>query len=138
MNQHWGSVYGKAGENCLGDCWCSKNSSRKNNYNWRWPRKRSGRKLGRVFIENGFVTEEAISGALARQLNIPYVNLKQYNLKPQTVQMLPEMQARRFRAIPLEDRGNTVLVGMADPTDLFAYDEVKRVLEARYAPGRRQ
>ena len=91
--------------------------------------KRSGRKLGRVFIENGFVTEEAISGALARQLNIPYVNLKQYNLKPQTVQMLPEMQARRFRAIPLEDRGNTVLVGMADPTDLFAYDEVKRILK---------
>ncbi|HYD94614.1 MAG TPA: MSHA biogenesis protein MshE, partial [Noviherbaspirillum sp.] len=35
--------------------------------------KRTGRKLGRVFIENGFVTEEQISGALAKQLNIPYI-----------------------------------------------------------------
>ena len=91
--------------------------------------KRSGRKLGRVFVENGFVTEDAICGALARQMNIPYINLKQYNLKPQTLQLLPEMQARRFRAMVLEDRGNTLLIGMADPTDLFAYDEIVRILK---------
>jgi MSHA biogenesis protein MshE len=91
--------------------------------------KRSGRKLGRVFIENGFVTEDIISGALARQMNIPYIHLKQYNLKPQVVRMMPEMQARRFRAIALEDQGAAILVGMADPTDLFAYDEITRVLK---------
>ena len=95
--------------------------------------KRSGRKLGRVFVENGYVTDETISGALARQLNIPYINLKQYNLKPQTVQMLPEMQARRFRAIALEDRPNALLIGMADPTDLFAYDEIARVTRRNLA-----
>jgi MSHA biogenesis protein MshE len=33
---------------------------------------------------------------------------------------LPEAAARRFRALALEDRGRTMLVGMADPTDLFA------------------
>ncbi|MCB2511731.1 type II secretion system protein GspE, partial [Listeria monocytogenes] len=36
--------------------------------------KRTGRKLGRVFVESGFVTEDQISGALARQLDIPYLN----------------------------------------------------------------
>src|SRR3990167_779948 len=86
--------------------------------------KRTGRKLGRVFVENGFVTEEQISGALAKQLNIPYINLKFYNINSDTVRMLPETQARRFRAIALEDRGGTMLVGMADPSDLFAYDEI--------------
>jgi len=91
--------------------------------------KRTGRKLGRVFVENGFVTEEAISGALARQMNIPYINLRQYNLRPQTVQLIPEMQARRFRAVALEDRGKVLLVGLADPTDLFAYDEITRLLK---------
>ncbi|HEY8606805.1 MAG TPA: GspE/PulE family protein [Noviherbaspirillum sp.] len=88
--------------------------------------KRTGRKLGRVFIENGFVSEEQISGALARQLNIPYINLKFYNINPDVVRLLPETQARRFRAIALEDRGGQLLVGMADPTDLFAYDEIAR------------
>ncbi len=89
--------------------------------------KRSRRKLGRVFVDSGFVSEDTISGALARQLNIPYIHLKQYNLKPQAVQRLPEMQARRFRAIVLEDQANLLLVGMADPTDLFAYDEISRI-----------
>ncbi|GAB3544498.1 MSHA fimbrial ATPase MshE [Noviherbaspirillum agri] len=88
--------------------------------------KRTGRKLGRVFIENGFVTEEQISSALAKQLNIPYINLKFYNIRPEVVRMLPETQARRFRAIALEDRGSTLLIGLADPTDLFAYDEIAR------------
>jgi MSHA biogenesis protein MshE len=89
--------------------------------------KRTGRKLGRVFVENGFVTEEQISGAIARQLAIPYINLKFYNISPDVVRMLPETQARRFRALALEDRPNSLLVGMSDPTDLFAYDEIARL-----------
>ncbi|MGI4718916.1 MAG: GspE/PulE family protein [Janthinobacterium lividum] len=91
--------------------------------------KRTGRKLGRVFVESGFVTEEQISGALARQLNIPYINLKFYNINAELVRLLPETAARRFRALVLEDRRETMLVGVSDPTDLFAYDEIARLLK---------
>ncbi|SDG54827.1 MULTISPECIES: GspE/PulE family protein [unclassified Duganella] len=91
--------------------------------------KRSGRKLGRVFIENGYVTEEQIASALARQLNIPYLNLKFFNINPEIVRLLPETQARRFRALVLEDRRGSLLVGMSDPTDLFAYDEIVRIVK---------
>ncbi|WP_313032212.1 GspE/PulE family protein [Massilia alkalitolerans] len=90
--------------------------------------KRTGRKLGRVFVESGFVTEDQISGALARQLNIPYINLKFYNINAELVRLLPETAARRFRALVLEDRRETLLVGVSDPTDLFAYDEIARLL----------
>ncbi len=90
--------------------------------------KRSGRKLGRVFVENGYVTEEQIASALARQLNIPYLNLKFFNINPELVRTLPETQARRFRALVLEDRHGSLLVGMSDPTDLFAYDEIARIV----------
>jgi MSHA biogenesis protein MshE len=88
--------------------------------------KRSGRKLGRVFVENAYVTEDQISGALARQLDIPYINLKFYNINPDVVRLLPETQARRFRALVLEERDNALLIGLSDPTDLFAYDEIAR------------
>ena len=37
--------------------------------------RQSGRKLGRVLIENGFATEDQISMAIARQMNIPFVDL---------------------------------------------------------------
>jgi MSHA biogenesis protein MshE len=91
--------------------------------------KRTGRKLGRVFVESGYVTEEQIGGALARQLNIPYINLKFYNINADVVRLLPETAARRFRALVLEDRRESALVGVADPTDLFAYDEIARLLK---------
>ncbi len=92
--------------------------------------KRTGRKLGRVFVENRFVTEDQISQAMAKQLNISFVNLRQYNIKPDVVKKLPELQARRFRAIVLEQRDNGFLVAMVDPTDLFAYDEISRLLKS--------
>jgi MSHA biogenesis protein MshE len=95
--------------------------------------KRTGRKLGRVFVENGFVSEEQISGALARQLNIPYINLKFFNIKPELIRLLPESQARRYRAIVLEQRAQVLAVGMADPTDLHAYDELARLLKVNIA-----
>ena len=92
--------------------------------------KKSGRKLGRVLIEQGFVNDEQICEAISRQLNIPYINLKFYNFNKEVVRRLPEAQARRFRALVLEDRRRAnVLVGMADPTDLFAYDELGRILQ---------
>ena len=91
--------------------------------------KRTGRKLGRVLVDNVFVTEDQISEALARQLNIPYINLKYYNANLEIVRRLPENQARRFRALALEERNGMLLVGMADPTDLFAFDEISRLLK---------
>ena len=91
--------------------------------------KKTGRRLGHVFIEKGFITEEQISKALARQLGAAYIDLKHYNIKRDVIARLPETQARRFRAIVLEDKGEVYLVGMADPTDLTAYDEIARVLK---------
>ena len=96
--------------------------------------KRSGRKLGRVLIENGFATEEDISETWAKQLKIPYLNLKHYNVNLQVARLLPEMQARRFRALLLEDKGSTYMVAMADPTDLFAFDEMVRLLKRDIEP----
>ncbi len=91
--------------------------------------RRSGRKLGRILIEHGFVTEEQICEGLSRQFDIPYLNLKFYNVVPTVARVLPEMHARRHRAILLEDRRNRYLVGMSDPSDLIAYDEIARVLK---------
>lgn len=90
--------------------------------------KRSGRKLGRIVVDSAFVTEEAISQALARQLRIPFVDFKRFNPQPDLIRLLPEAIARRFRAIVLSEIDGRLRVGFVDPTDLQAYDEVARVL----------
>ncbi|MES1987022.1 MAG: ATPase, T2SS/T4P/T4SS family [Pseudomonadota bacterium] len=90
--------------------------------------KRTGRKLGRIFVDKGYVTEMQISEALARQLKVPFIDLQQFNTKPEVINKLPEAQARRLRCAVLTDKGSSYLVGMVDPTDLFAYDELVRLL----------
>jgi MSHA biogenesis protein MshE len=91
--------------------------------------KRSGHKLGRVLVQQGFVDEATLLGVLARQLGIEVVDLKHYQFKPEIVRLLPETYARRYRAVVLSDNRDHVLVGMADPTDIFAFDELSRLLK---------
>jgi len=97
--------------------------------------KKTGQKLGRVIVEIGYVTEEGLSEALARQLSVPFVNLKVFDVKPDIVKLLPESQARRFRALVLEKAGERLRVAMVDPTDLFAYDELARILRREIEPA---
>ena len=91
--------------------------------------KKSGRRLGRIIVESGLAGENDIAQALARQLAIPFIDLKKFSPDASILQLLPETQARRFRAMPLARRDGEIFVGMADPTDLFAYDEVARLIQ---------
>ncbi len=91
--------------------------------------KRSGHKLGRVLVQQGFVDEDTLLRLLARQLGIQVVDLKHYQFKPEIVRLLPETFARRYRAVVLADNRDHLLVGMADPTDIFAFDELSRLLK---------
>jgi MSHA biogenesis protein MshE len=90
--------------------------------------KQSGRRLGRILIEDGFSTEEAIARAIAQQLRVAYVDLSFDMLVPAIARLLTEAQARRFRTVPIDQKGATVRVGMVDPSDYQAFDDVQRIL----------
>ncbi len=91
--------------------------------------KESGRKLGRILVERGYIDEDRFLGFLSDQFGIPFVDLREVNFEPELVGMLPETYARRYRAIVIERKGAELLVGMADPMDIFAYDELARQLK---------
>jgi MSHA biogenesis protein MshE len=91
--------------------------------------KKTGKKFGRLLIETGIITEDLLANGLARQLQIPFINLKTFPFRLEVVRVLPESLARRFRALVLEDKGDTLVVAMADPLDLFAFDELNRLLK---------
>lgn len=91
--------------------------------------RKTGKKVGRLLIETGIITEELLANGLARQLRIPFVNLKTFPFRVDVVRLLSEAAARRFRALVLEDKGDTLLVALGDPLDLFAFDELTRLLK---------
>jgi MSHA biogenesis protein MshE len=91
--------------------------------------RRSGRKLGRVLVDIGAVSEADLHSCLATALNIPFVDLAHIGLDQKIVTKLPETHARRHRALVIKEDARGYLVCMADPTDLFASDELARVLQ---------
>lgn len=97
--------------------------------------KRSGSKLGRAVIDLGFVAEVRLLTALSEQMKIPFVELRHFKFDNALVQSLPEAMARRFRAIILTREAGGLLVGMSDPLDLFALDEMERLLKTRMHPA---
>jgi len=89
----------------------------------------TGQRLGQVIVEFGFLTAEQFLSYLSQQLQIPFVDLRRYNFDVSLIHRLRESYARRYRAIVLADQNGLLLVGMADPMDIFASDELERILE---------
>jgi MSHA biogenesis protein MshE len=90
--------------------------------------KRTGRKLGRVLGDLGLMSEAALHEFLAKHLQVPFVDLKQIRIDREAIKLLPEPLARRYRALVLQHDARGLLVGMADPSDLHAYDELQTKL----------
>jgi MSHA biogenesis protein MshE len=88
---------------------------------------RNPRKLGRLLVENDFVTEEKICETLSRQLGIPYINLNEFQVNDDLIKLLKEDQARKFQAIVLEKSNGRVLVGIADPTNMSVIKDIVRI-----------
>ncbi len=90
--------------------------------------KLSGTKLGRTLIDLGFVEEDKLLELLSQQLGVPFLRLKEFHFQPEITRLLPEITARRYRAIALAETEGELLVGMADPTDIFGFDDIARAL----------
>lgn len=88
----------------------------------------SGKKLGRTLIDLSCITEEQLLKFLSQQLNIPFLDISKRSISPAVVGLLPEVQARRYRALVVEDQGESALVAMSDPADLQAMDTLEDLL----------
>lgn len=91
--------------------------------------KRLGRKLGGTLIELGMIDESSLLNLLGNQLNIPLIDINNYNYNNDTAKKLPESIARRYRALVIDERAEDYLVAMADPTDIYALDEIQEKLD---------
>lgn len=91
--------------------------------------KRTKQKIGKTLVDSGYIKEDKLAEFLAKQLGIPFIDLKHYQLNNKHVELLNETHARRFRVLVLDDQSGTLLIGMAEPTDIFATDALERILK---------
>ncbi|MBI5149858.1 MAG: Flp pilus assembly complex ATPase component TadA [Candidatus Omnitrophica bacterium] len=88
---------------------------------------RTGMTMDRALEKLGFITAEDIVKTQAQALGIPYMDLSDYIVDKAIVQLLPESVVRKYNAVPLFKIGQTLTVGMLDPQDIVAIDQIRRV-----------
>ncbi len=88
----------------------------------------TGRSLGDILSELGLVTEEDLIRASAAEAGMEFVDLNDEPLDPEATKLIPEALARRHRVLALAYRGDTPVIGMANPSDVFAVDDLRTLL----------
>ena len=91
--------------------------------------KQLGKKLGSILVKSGVIDEKTLLQFLAQQTKLPYIELAHYDIDTNIFHLLPENYARHFQAILLTEEDDHYLVGMVDPLDIFATDELYAILK---------
>jgi type IV pilus assembly protein PilB len=89
--------------------------------------KETGQRLGKVLISENLVTSTDIAKALARRLSVEYVDLGEMSLDASALALIPYETCSRYDVVPIGEQGGSVLVAMADPTNVFALDDLRLV-----------
>ncbi|HSW10886.1 MAG TPA: GspE/PulE family protein [Bacillota bacterium] len=84
----------------------------------------SGARLGDVLVGMGMVSEIDLARTLARQLDMAFVNPADLKVHPAAARLISEQAARRLRAIPVEKRGDTLVVAVSDPLNVVTLDDI--------------
>jgi type IV pilus assembly protein PilB len=87
--------------------------------------KANGGKLGKAFVELGYVKDEEITSLLSRQYGVPSINLEHFEVDPAIIKIIPAETAKKYQVLPLSRSGATLTIAMADPTNVFAMDDIK-------------
>lgn len=96
--------------------------------------KRLGKRLGEALISLGFIPEEKMAELLGRQLDIPFVRLKDIRVDPEAVKIVNENLARKLKILPVTISNGAITLAMTDPLDVFAIDEIKRITRLAINP----
>jgi type IV pilus assembly protein PilB len=87
--------------------------------------KSHGGKLGKAFVSLGYVRDEEITSLLSRQYGVPSINLDHFEVDPAIIKVIPAETSRKYQILPLSRSGATLTIAMADPTNVFAMDDIK-------------
>ncbi len=96
--------------------------------------KGSPEKIGSVLVRLNFVNEDQLIGFLSRQYGVPSITLTQLDIESDVLKLVPAPIARKYEVIPVRKMGNSLALAMADPTNVFALDDISFMTNLQVLP----
>ena len=96
--------------------------------------KRTGKRLGATLARLGYVNDQALTQFVAKQYSLPSINLAEVEIEPTVLKLIPREICEKHQVIPVRRNGPTLIVAMADPSNIFAIDELKFLTQYNIDP----
>src|SRR5881409_3682382 len=96
--------------------------------------KGSHEKIGTVLIRLNLINEDQLIGFLSRQYGVPSITLAQLDIDQDVLKLVPAPIARKYEVIPVRKMGNSLALAMADPTNVFALDDISFMTNLQVLP----
>jgi type IV pilus assembly protein PilB len=96
--------------------------------------KRGGTRLVKLIIEKSYVSEQDLTVSMGRVLNVPSINLARLAVPAEISDLLPRDAAHNYKVVPVSRLENKLFLAMADPLNVLALDDVKRLTRLEIAP----
>src|SRR6185503_11145621 len=96
--------------------------------------KKEGTRLLKLVTEKGYVGEQDLAVSMGRVLNVPPINLARTYIHTDISDLLPRDVASNYRVVPVSRLENRLFLAMADPLNVLAIDDVKRITKLEVAP----
>ena len=87
--------------------------------------KKNGGRLGFNLVRLGIVREDDITQLLSEQYGVPSINLRHFEIDESVIKLIPSEVAQKYLVVPVNRTGATLTIAMADPTNVFAMDDIK-------------
>ena len=85
----------------------------------------SGGRLGSNLVKLGIISDDVITAVLSRQYGVPSINLDLFHIEDEVIKLISQDVALKYMVLPVSRNGSTLTLAMADPTNVFAMDDIK-------------
>ena len=85
----------------------------------------NGGRLGSNLVKLGYVSDDVVTAVLSRQYGVPSINLDLFQIETDVIKLISEDVANKYSVLPISKVGATLTMAMADPTNVFAMDDIK-------------
>ena len=96
--------------------------------------KRDGGRLGSILVKRGSISENDLLGFLSEQHSVPAINLSRFQASSDVINVFSAEIANKYFAVPVDVKSNKLVVAMADPSNIFAIDDITFLTGYRVEP----
>mgnify|MGYP001119852482 CR=1 FL=1 len=94
----------------------------------------SGGRLGANLTKLGYINEEDLLAFLSKQYGVPAIDLKEFEIDPEVLKLVPREVALKHQVIPVNRAGSTLIIATSDPSNIFALDDIKFITNYNIEP----